>query len=89
MNGGLFEAHDFAHRIADCLSGHRKLDTLEHYGSERRREWHKLLGVNVSFDLLPHAPPWLAPHARRIVPAFPASGRDLEQPLARLGLKVH
>ena len=89
MNGGLFEAHDFAHRIADCLAGHRKLDTLEHYGHERRREWHKLLGVNVSFDLLPHAPPWLAPHARRIVPAFPASGRDLERPLEHLGLRVH
>lgn len=89
VNGGLFEAHDFAHRVADCLSGQRKVDTLEHYGRERRREWHKLLGVNVSFDLLPHAPPWLAPHARSMLPAFPASGRDLDQPLAQLGLKVH
>lgn len=89
LNGGLFEACDLAERMAACISGERKLDTLEHYGLERRREWHKLLGVNVSFDLLPHAPAWLAPHARRIVPALPASGRDLEQSLERVGLKVH
>jgi 2-polyprenyl-6-methoxyphenol hydroxylase-like FAD-dependent oxidoreductase len=89
VNGGLLEAHDLAHRIADCVSGEIRLDALEHYGRERQREWHKLLGVNVSFDLLPHAPAWLASNARRLVPAFPASGRELEQPLERLGLKVH
>ena len=89
MNGGLFEAHDFANRVADYAAGNQKIDMFEHYGRELRREWHKLLGVNVGFDLLPHAPPWLAKHARRIVPTLPASGRDLERALEQLGLELH
>jgi len=75
--------------MAACLEGRRDLDTLEQYGRERRREWHKLLGLNVSFDLLPNAAPWVAPHARRILPALPTSGEDLDQRLEQIGLRVH
>jgi pentachlorophenol monooxygenase len=89
VNGGLFEAHELATRMCDCIAGKRRPDTFEHYERERTREWHKLLGVDVSFDLLPRAPDWLAPYARRIVPALPVSGSDLEAPLERLGLRVH
>lgn len=89
MNSGLLEAHDLASRIAACSSERCGVDDLEHYGSARRREWHKLLGVNVTFDLLPNAAPWLPPHARRILPALPASGRDLDRRLQELGLRVH
>jgi hypothetical protein len=49
---------------------------------------HKLLGLNVRFVLLPHAPPWLATHARRLVPALPASGAELTHVLSGLGLRV-
>jgi 2-polyprenyl-6-methoxyphenol hydroxylase-like FAD-dependent oxidoreductase len=89
MNGGLFEAHDLASRIAACSASRCAVDDLEHYGRGRRREWHKLLGVNVTFDLLPNAAPWLPPLARRILPALPASGRDLDLRLKELGLYVH
>jgi 2-polyprenyl-6-methoxyphenol hydroxylase-like FAD-dependent oxidoreductase len=89
MNGGLFEAHDLASRIAACSESTCSVDDLEHYGRARRREWHKLLGVNVKFDLLPNAAAWLPPHARRILPTLPASGRDLDRRLADLGLRVH
>ena len=89
VNGGLFEAHDLASRMAACSKGRAGLDTLEHYGREQRREWHKLLGVNVQFELLANAQPWLVPYARRILPALPASGRDLDQRLAQIGLRVH
>jgi 2-polyprenyl-6-methoxyphenol hydroxylase-like FAD-dependent oxidoreductase len=89
MNGGLFEAHDLIERITACSSGASPLDTLERYGRERRREWHKLLGVNVRFDVLPNAEPWLVEHARKILPALPASGCDLDQRLEQLGLRVH
>jgi 2-polyprenyl-6-methoxyphenol hydroxylase-like FAD-dependent oxidoreductase len=89
MNGGLFEVRDLTARMAACLEGRRGLETLEQYGRERHREWHKLLGVNVSFDLLPNAAPWVAPHARRIVPAMPTSGEDLDRRLAQIGLRVH
>ena len=89
MNGGLLEAHDLASRIAACSNSRCGVDDLEHYGRARRREWHRLLGVNVTFDLLPNAAAWLPPHARRILPALPASGRDLDRRLADLGLHVH
>jgi 2-polyprenyl-6-methoxyphenol hydroxylase-like FAD-dependent oxidoreductase len=88
MNVGLLEARDLVQRIADCVESSSGLTALERYGSERGREWHKLLGLNVRFDLLPHAPPWLATHARRVVPALPASGAELTQLLSGLGLRL-
>jgi len=88
LNVGLMEARDLVQRIADNARGASGLAALERYGNEREREWHKLLGLNVRFDLLAHAPPWLATHARRIVPALPASGGELTQLLAGLGLRL-
>lgn len=88
MNVGLFEAYDLTRRIADCVSSGSSPSALERYGTEREREWHKLLGVNVSFELLPGAPAWLSAHARRLVPALPASGPDLTEMLRELGLRL-
>lgn len=88
MNVGLFEAYDLTRRIADSVRSGGSPSLLERYGNEREREWHKLLGVNVSFELLPGAPSWLASHARRLVPALPASGPDLTEILRGLGLRL-
>lgn len=88
MNLGLSEACDVVSRMAACLGGKAGPEVLSEYGSERLREWHKLLGYNVKFDLLPNAPPWLAAHARRIAPALPASGPDLKSLLQQVGLAV-
>jgi 2-polyprenyl-6-methoxyphenol hydroxylase-like FAD-dependent oxidoreductase len=88
MNVGMLEVHELVERIADGVREGRPLATLEEYGEERVREWHKLLGVNVSFELLPNAPPWLSTHARRIVPALPASGPHLTRLLHKLGLRL-
>jgi len=88
MNIGFSEAHDFVQRIAACLRGHTVPAALGDYGAVREREWHKLLGVNAKFDLLAHAPPWLAARARRIASVLPASGADLRDLLRQLGLAV-
>jgi 2-polyprenyl-6-methoxyphenol hydroxylase-like FAD-dependent oxidoreductase len=88
MNVGLIEAHELVTRIVEASTTKGGASPLERYELERQREWHKLLGVNVAFQLLPHAPPWLAAHARRIVPALPASGEDLSDVLQRLGLEL-
>ncbi len=88
LNVGLFEASQLVERIADCAKFGSMPACLEHYASEREREWHKLLGVNVRFDVLPHAAPWLATHARRLVPALPASGPDLSAIVEQLGLRL-
>jgi hypothetical protein len=87
MNVGLLEASELVRQVARAQAT-ANLALLEHYGLERQREWQKLLGVNVSFDLLPHAPPWLAANARRLVPALPVSGADLAIVLEKLGLKL-
>jgi 2-polyprenyl-6-methoxyphenol hydroxylase-like FAD-dependent oxidoreductase len=89
MNGGLFEAHELASRMAACSNAKHGLEDFEHYARGRRREWHKLLGVNVTFELLPNAATWLPLYARKILPALPASGRELDRSLADLGLRVH
>jgi len=88
MNGGLSEASDLVEHMAACLLEQRSLATLEQLGAVREREWHKLLGFNVQFDAVASAPPWLREHARRIVPALPASGPDLHELLTQLGLTV-
>jgi pentachlorophenol monooxygenase len=88
MNLGIAEACDLVRRIAACVEGKVGLEGLNEYGSERLREWHKLLGYNVKFELLPNAPAWLAAHARRIAPTLPASGADLKSLLSQLGLAI-
>jgi 2-polyprenyl-6-methoxyphenol hydroxylase-like FAD-dependent oxidoreductase len=88
MNVGLLEGYELAGHIAGAIASGQGPSALEFYGAERQREWHKLLGVNTSFELRPHAPAWLAQHARRLVPALPASGRDLNTILGQLGLHL-
>jgi 2-polyprenyl-6-methoxyphenol hydroxylase-like FAD-dependent oxidoreductase len=88
MNGGLTEVHELVGQMCTCLSGATSVEALEQQGLAREREWHKLLGFNVQIDTLPNAPSWLAEHARRIVPALPASGQDLRSLLKQLGLMI-
>jgi hypothetical protein len=88
MNLGLAEAADLVDHVDACLKKGRSPDSLAEYGSEHLREWHKLLGYHVKFDVLPHAPAWLASYARTLSPVLPASGADLREILRQLGLEV-
>jgi 2-polyprenyl-6-methoxyphenol hydroxylase-like FAD-dependent oxidoreductase len=88
MNLGIYEAFDLARRVANCERGHSQLDALEQYGAERQREWHKLLGFHVKYELLPRAPAWLTSYARKLAPVLPASGGELRVLLERLGLRI-
>jgi 2-polyprenyl-6-methoxyphenol hydroxylase-like FAD-dependent oxidoreductase len=87
MNAGLVEAHELAHCVARAVDSPRGLAELEDCGTERVREWHKLFGVNVGFETLPHAPKWLAKYARRLVPTLPVSSVDATL-FERLGLRL-
>jgi len=89
MNIGLTEASELVEHMAGCILEGKSLATLEQLAATREREWHKLLGFNVQFDAVASAPAWLREHARRIVPTLPASGSDLQQLLAQLGLNIH
>jgi 2-polyprenyl-6-methoxyphenol hydroxylase-like FAD-dependent oxidoreductase len=88
MNLGLLEAEQFVSDIARCVRGKAGLDAVQEHGAERLREWHKLFGYNARFDLLSHAPTWLATYARRLAPMLPASGAELRNLLDQVGLKV-
>ncbi|HKO51417.1 MAG TPA: NAD(P)/FAD-dependent oxidoreductase [Polyangiaceae bacterium] len=89
MNGGLSEANDLVEHMAACILEGKSLASLEQLAALREREWHKLLGFNVQFDVTASGPAWLREHARRIVPALPAAGPDLQQLLLQLGLTIH
>ena len=88
MNLGLAEVHDLVQRITLCAAGKAAIESLVHYGAAHQREWHKLLGFHVKFDLLPNAPPWLGAHARRLAPVLPVSGGELKNVLRQVGLAI-
>jgi 2-polyprenyl-6-methoxyphenol hydroxylase-like FAD-dependent oxidoreductase len=88
MNLGFVEANGFVERIAACRDGKASPDSLEHYGLAQQREWHKLLGFNVKFELEPNAPVWLGELARKIPSVLPASGTDLKRLLRGIGLRM-
>jgi len=89
MNAGLVEAESLVDGMAECIGGRRELESLERISAAHVREWHKLLGFNVRFELGSAAPSWLADHARALVPALPVTGRDLQLVLSQLGLVIH
>jgi 2-polyprenyl-6-methoxyphenol hydroxylase-like FAD-dependent oxidoreductase len=88
MNAGLSEAHDLVEQMAACLLEGKSPLALEQLAAVREREWQRLLGFNVTFDLAVSAPAWLREHARRIVPTLPASGPDLQRLLLQLGVSI-
>jgi 2-polyprenyl-6-methoxyphenol hydroxylase-like FAD-dependent oxidoreductase len=89
MNIGLTEAANLVERIDTCLRHDGGTDSLRDYGLSCQHEWCKLFGYHVKFELLPHAPAWLATCARRIVPVLPVSGSDRKELLAQLGLAIN
>jgi len=88
MNLGLLEAEQFVGDIVQCVKHGAPIETVHEHSAERLREWHKLLGYNVRFDLLTNAPTWLPAYARRVAPVMPASGPDLKKVLEQVGLRL-
>jgi 2-polyprenyl-6-methoxyphenol hydroxylase-like FAD-dependent oxidoreductase len=88
MNAGLREGHGYVSRIASAADAKEATASLAAFAERQSREWYRLLGVNVSFELLSHAPPWLKAHARRIVPALPATLPELDGLLEALGVAI-
>jgi len=89
VNGGLSETSNLVEHMAACILEGKSLAILEQLAAVREREWHKLLGFNVQFEVASSAPAWLREHARRIVPTLPASGPELQRLLLQLGITVH
>lgn len=87
MNLGLSEAHQLAQSIARILRIKASRELLESYGREHRREWRWLLGLEGGLAAGDGASDWVRTHAERILPTIPASGDDLVQLAAQIGLE--
>ncbi|MES1174550.1 MAG: NAD(P)/FAD-dependent oxidoreductase [Myxococcales bacterium] len=85
VNGGLLEVHELVETMASCLRANGALAELDQISARREREWHKLLGIESHLEVRPGLAAPLTRYAHRILPALPASGRDLQYLLSQLG----
>lgn len=89
VNGGLLEVCELVELMAGCLSGSEAIDELDRASARREREWQKLLGFHTRIETRPGLPHAVAEYAPRIIPALPASGRDLQYLLSQLGVTAY
>jgi 2-polyprenyl-6-methoxyphenol hydroxylase-like FAD-dependent oxidoreductase len=88
MNVGLREAHDLAGIVAGVLGGEASLEAFGQYQHARREEWTRLLEFDQGLLATRSTDPWVAGIRKRLLPCIPASGEDLEQLAAQVGLEA-
>lgn len=88
MNVGLREAADLAEQISQVLHEGVSEVRLRSYGRKRLEEWQWLHGLSSEVDATPEAAPWVRPYAAGLVSRIPATGADLVQLLAQIGLLI-
>lgn len=88
LNVGLREARELVNGVCDCLAG-RELEHLTRgYAEQRRVEWHRLLSVGTKASFAGRTPSWASEHVRELLGCLPASGDDLDDLLAQLGINL-
>jgi 2-polyprenyl-6-methoxyphenol hydroxylase-like FAD-dependent oxidoreductase len=88
LNVGLREARDLANAVADSAPGRSVEPLASGYAAQREREWRGLLSLGEKPRLQPNAPSWVRHHVAELVAALPASGDDLDESLAQLGITL-
>lgn len=88
MNAGLQEVADLTDRLTRILKKGESTTLLQEYDRLCRQEWRQLLGLRMIPAATASADPWVADHARRLLPTIPASGAELKLLRQRLGLKL-
>ena len=86
MNVGLREAVDVAERITKIQRDGAPRDLLDTYGEERLAEWRRLLALNGVPEAGEGAKSFVRENVARLIPTLPASGEELEQLLAQIGV---
>ena len=86
VNVGLDEANELARRMADALRTPGAPPFGEQYNARRTQQWRRLLGLQAHATMTSHSPEWVRRYADRLPACLPASGADLEDLLAQLGL---
>ena len=88
LNVGLREARELANGLCDCLGG-RELEHLTcGYAEQRRIEWHRLLAIGTKASFAGRTPTWASEHLQQLLASLPASGDDLDDLLAQIGINL-
>lgn len=92
MNAGLLEARELTARIARILREGAPSSLLEAFAAESHENWRGLLGASSpaaeTVRAREEADPWVRQARARILACLPASGEDLDQLLAQIGLSA-
>jgi 2-polyprenyl-6-methoxyphenol hydroxylase-like FAD-dependent oxidoreductase len=88
MNVGLREGHELTRCLVQVLRHGGDADLLETYNAERLGEWRRLLGLENGVAVGAGATDWIERRCRRIPQTLPASGRDLQLLLRKLGIEM-
>jgi len=87
MNVGLREGRDLADRFQAILQKGAPLTEMAGYENERREEWSRLLDLGQDLQATGEASPFVRANAGRILSAVPASGAELRELLAQVGIE--
>jgi len=88
VNMGLRESFDLAEKVIGILREGASLDSLEDYNQRHLNQWRQLLGMDGGLAPSDQAPPWAKQHCSTILPCIPATGEDLANLAAQVGLNV-
>jgi len=88
LNVGLREARDLANAVADSAPGRNVELLASGYAAQRELEWRRLLSLGEKPRLVANAPNWVRHHVAELIAALPASGDDLDDCLAQLGITL-
>jgi 2-polyprenyl-6-methoxyphenol hydroxylase-like FAD-dependent oxidoreductase len=87
LNVGLREARDLSRTVADCMHGAPLERLTLGYGVQRELEWRRLMAVEPP-SVRRDTPEWARRHLPRLIASLPASGDDLDDLLAQLGVTL-
>ncbi len=87
LNVGMREARDLANRLAECPHGAQVERLQTGYDVQRNLEWRRLMALDPP-SLGGQVPVWARPHVQRLLTCLPASGDDLDEMLAKVGVTL-
>jgi 2-polyprenyl-6-methoxyphenol hydroxylase-like FAD-dependent oxidoreductase len=88
LNVGLREARE----LGDCIADASETGDLQRlstsYDQQRKLEWEKLLTLDGKPNVSPATPSWAKTHLSDLIASLPATGDDLDDCLAQLGVTL-
>ena len=79
-------ARELAARMTRILRGFETTSLIDKFATDTHAAWQRQFDAGHGVEALPGTDPWVRDNAARIVSCIPASGDDLQQLLAQIGL---